>query len=53
MNENKERNGAEETKKRKVFSFSRISSPRKPYEYLLTAKPLRSSTQMYGTSIII
>jgi len=53
MYENKERRGAEETKNRKSFSFSRISSMKRPYEYLLTSKLARISKPILSTGVIV
>lgn len=53
MHENKERHGMEETKNRKSFSFSRISSLKRPYEYLLTSKLVRVSKPILGSAVIV
>jgi len=51
MHENKERHGSEESENRKSFSFSRISSLKRPYEYLLTSKLVRVSKPVLGAGV--
>ncbi len=53
MHENKERHEMEATKKRKSFSFSQISSLKRPYEYLLTTKLVHVYKPILGIGIIV
>jgi len=53
MNDKKERQGPEDSKNRKSFSFSRISSLKRPYEYLLTTKLVHVYKPILGIGVIV